>query len=355
MNNIKYILYLTVNNINRKIYVGVHKTDISKFDGYIGDGLNKFNPSCLKNPKTKFHYAVKKYGFDAFERYTLAIVDTEEEALNLEGLIVNKSFVEREDTYNMVVGGGNINKEEISINQFDLDGNFICNYPSLIAAAEALGAPVSSNLIVAYKTKKSYKGYFWSTDDSIDVREYRSVSQNKTIFCFDMLGNLLTTYSSLSKAGLDNDVSAERIKNAIGKQTTINKKYFSYNDRLLLGLDLNRIIYRYSIDGNLLDSDTVGNYCEKFNLDAKKLHKASNAGLRLGTFQWNINNPIKMSDLSSHIGIGYKKKVGQYDTEGNLIKVFDTVTECKKEFTNVRKVLNGQLPSTKGYIFKYIE
>lgn len=54
MNNIKYILYITINNINRKIYVGVHKTDISKFDGYIGDGLNKFNPSCLKIQRLNF-------------------------------------------------------------------------------------------------------------------------------------------------------------------------------------------------------------------------------------------------------------------------------------------------------------
>mgnify|MGYP001773647173 CR=1 FL=1 len=355
MDNIKYILYLTVNTKNRKIYVGVHKTDPTKFDGYVGDGLNKFNPSSLLNPKTNFHYAVKKYGFDAFERYTIAVLDTEEEALNLEGLIVNKPFVEREDTYNMVVGGGNINKEEIPIYQFDLEGNLIQKYPSLITAAEALGVTTSSNLIVAYKTKKSYRNYFWSTENSINVKEYKSVSQNKTVYCFDLLGNLIDSYTSLTQAGIANDTSAERIKNAIGKQTTINKKYFSYNDRLILGLDLNRTIYRYSIDGNYLDSDTIGNYCAKFSLDAKKLHKASNAGLRLGTYQWNIINPIKMTDLTSHIGIGYKKKVGQYDINGNLIKIFDTVTECKKEFTNVRKVLNGQLPSTKGYIFKYIE
>lgn len=350
-----YIVYITINKINRKIYIGVHKNESDKFDGYIGDGVNKFNPSSIKNPKTHFQQAVKKYGFDAFERFTIKTFDTEEEALNMEGLLVDQKFVDREDTYNMVIGGGVINKKEIPIYQFDLEGNLVNKYLSLKETSEAMGAPVSSNLIVAYKTKKSYKNYFWSTEDHIDIREYKSVGQFKTVYCFDMLGNLIDSYSSLSKAGLANDVSSERIKNAIGKQTTINKRYFSYNDKLYLGLDLNRIIYRYDIEGNLLDSDTVGNYSEKFNLDAKKLHKASNAGLRLGTYQWNIINPIKMSDLTSHIGVGYKKKVGQYDIDGNLIKVFDTVAECKKIFTNVRKVLNGQLSTTKGYIFKYIE
>lgn len=38
--NWKYIVYCTVNLINGKIYVGVHKTDNpDKFDGYIGNGV----------------------------------------------------------------------------------------------------------------------------------------------------------------------------------------------------------------------------------------------------------------------------------------------------------------------------
>jgi len=39
--NYKWIVYLTTNLVNKKIYVGVHKTltpDV--FDGYIGCGIN---------------------------------------------------------------------------------------------------------------------------------------------------------------------------------------------------------------------------------------------------------------------------------------------------------------------------
>lgn len=36
----KYIVYLTTNLVNRKIYVGVHKTENPDiFDGYLGNGL----------------------------------------------------------------------------------------------------------------------------------------------------------------------------------------------------------------------------------------------------------------------------------------------------------------------------
>lgn len=48
------------------------------------------------------------------------------------------------------------------------------------------------------------------------------------------------------------------------------------------------------------------------------------------------------------------KKVGQFDLNGNLIKVFDTVRECRKEFGNVSRVLSGKATKCKGYTFKYI-
>lgn len=37
----EYIVYLTVNTINKHIYVGVHKTvDSNIWDGYLGCGVN---------------------------------------------------------------------------------------------------------------------------------------------------------------------------------------------------------------------------------------------------------------------------------------------------------------------------
>lgn len=102
----KTILYITVNTINNKIYIGVHSTknpDI--FDGYLGCGCYFNQPSTYKNSKTPFQYAINKYGVNAFRRYTLAVFDTAEEAFSLESKIVNEEFIKKPYVYNAIVGG----------------------------------------------------------------------------------------------------------------------------------------------------------------------------------------------------------------------------------------------------------
>ena len=96
----KYIVYNTINTINLKSYIGVHKTETPDiFDGYYGNGVNIKDQSKLKHPKEPFHYALKKYGFKNFRRSTIKVFDTLEEALELEKQIVNQDFIRRKDTY----------------------------------------------------------------------------------------------------------------------------------------------------------------------------------------------------------------------------------------------------------------
>jgi hypothetical protein len=93
---IRYIVYKTTNLVNGKIYVGVHKTSKKEFDGYFGS--NKILSA-----------AIKKHGRNNFKRDTLMAFSTSEMAFRMEGIIVDQDFIDREDTYNLVVGGkGNV-------------------------------------------------------------------------------------------------------------------------------------------------------------------------------------------------------------------------------------------------------
>ncbi len=87
-----YLIYKTTNLINKKIYVGKHVTT-NPNDNYLGSGL------VLKR-------AMKKYGRKNFKKEILHYLSSYEEMDQKERDIVNENFIKRQDTYNLILGGG---------------------------------------------------------------------------------------------------------------------------------------------------------------------------------------------------------------------------------------------------------
>jgi len=83
------IIYQTTNNVNNKIYIGVHS---GNDPSYLGSG------KLLKQ-------AIRKYGKAAFTRTVLYEFDTIEQAFAKEAEIVNENFIARDDVYNIMPGG----------------------------------------------------------------------------------------------------------------------------------------------------------------------------------------------------------------------------------------------------------
>jgi len=111
-----YTVYEIKNKINGKIYVGYHKTN-NLDDGYMGSG--KYIKSVIK-----------KYGLEIFEKKILKLCSSEEEMRQLEIEIVNEQFVNREDTYNLKVGGcGGFRKGFVSIKGKQVSKNEFNNNP----------------------------------------------------------------------------------------------------------------------------------------------------------------------------------------------------------------------------------
>ena len=126
-----HIVYMTINKVNKKIYIGVHSTDKTEFDGYLGCGVYVNSPKSYKKGETLFKRAVAKYGVKNFFRITLKTFESLEDALSLESLLVNENFVSRTDTYNLTLGGGYPPRHDKKVYQYDLLGNFIKVWDSI--------------------------------------------------------------------------------------------------------------------------------------------------------------------------------------------------------------------------------
>ena len=88
----KYTIYKITNITNGKIYIGSHITT-NLDDGYMGSGSN-------------IKLDIKKYGLANFKKDILFVFENKEDMINKEIEIVNEEFIEREDTYNIIKGGG---------------------------------------------------------------------------------------------------------------------------------------------------------------------------------------------------------------------------------------------------------
>lgn len=358
----KYIVYLTTNKTNNKIYIGVHGTkDPDVFCGYIGCGVNIKSPKTYMNGKTLFQRAVKKYGVNNFYRTTLHIFDTLNEALNMEALLVNKDFIKRPDTYNMTIGGGMPPDLSKKVYQFDLNGNLIKEWKNQIEIT-TLYECYNDMMWHCKKEKRSFLDCYWSNENTINIDDYR-LSRTKCIYQYNLEGELLTVFNNVKEVSIKLDLDKNRVINAISQRSSLDDCYFltvvtPIEEILEWRKNKNggkKKVYRYTLN-NLFDKEynSLADAARDNNL--KKSHSISTAIKKFSTsagYKWSF---IK-SDIFQEVALLPEikpQKVGVYDLNDNLVKTFETVAECQKEFPYCRKVLRKERKSAHEHIFKYI-
>lgn len=355
----KTIVYLTVNKVNRKIYIGVHETeDPNKFDGYLGCGVNIYKPSSILHPKTPFQSAVKKYGFDSFFRITLYICDSREEALKIERFLVNEQFICRPDTYNITLGGDVPPLLNKIIYQYSLSGTYLRSFNSIKEASEYV--KVHETAIGQAILHQTLSGNFYWTEyktDKLDLDNF-SKSQKKSVYIYNSEGILEEEFDSISNLTKRLDVTLAPVQRAIKLGTKISgyyisdKKFDLYPIKHIEKRRLNEPIYQYDLEGNFLRKFDNSKQAKEFcNMKTNRLSTAINLGSSCGGYYWSWEKVDKLNVSQKPKA----RKVGRYDSDGNLLEVFDTVRECRAKYANVSKVLRGLASHCKGFSFKYID
>lgn len=354
----KYIVYLTVNKVNDKIYIGVHKTISDKFDGYLGCGVKIKDRSSYHQCKTPFQMAVTKYGVDNFIRYTLDEFDNLEDALELEKLLVDSEFIKRKDTYNIALGG-NVPPVISKITyQYSLDGEFIKEWESITEASIQFKCSQSSIGRAIFERTPSC-GFLWSLDkfDKIDILNFK-INANKTIvYVYNEDGDYIEKLESLSSFCNKYDLKISNASSSLKGKYKILNYYISdiFYEKFPIKITKDfsqKTIYQYDLQGNYIRSFDSQIEASKYLNKTLSISRSIRLGIETGGFQWSFEKVDKMKELISKTKA---KKVGKYTIDGDLIEIFNTVREAKKDTSGAPNVLSGNRKTAGGYVWKYIE
>ena len=153
-----YTVYITVNLLNQKFYVGVHRVTGQK---YLGSG------SLLKMD-------IKKYGPKNFQKYVLYEYDNAYEAYEKEADIVNTDFVERCDTYNLKTGGSKYFRHSVTTKLKISKNTFITEDQKKILSKVHKGKFVSKE--TRLKMSKSKMGVKFPESRKLSVSRRQCIS-----------------------------------------------------------------------------------------------------------------------------------------------------------------------------------
>lgn len=293
---------------------GIYKFE-NKINGmvYIGQAINleeRYKKHCKnindKSHKEDFYVGLREFGLSNFDYCILEeFSEFDQNKLDeLEKYYIEKYNAIKPNGYNMVPGGTNgagLAKGR-SVQQYDLKGNFIAEYPSAHQADYATGINYSSICACCRGEKMHTKQYQWKYSN--DEKVITNISNN------------------ISKI-------------------------------------MDRKILQYSLDKNFIQIyDTMDEASKKTNTSKSLISRACNHLANTGNgFLWRFeDDPITHCEK---IKITNKKKVAQFNKNGQLLAVYNSITEAAEKTqtnrSNLQQVCANKRKTANNYIWKYIE
>lgn len=301
-----FCVYMHTNQINNKRYVGITNQKPSYRWRTDGSGYKH----------QMFGRAIDKYGWENFSHELLAIDVSKEEACKLEQKYIEKYKTMNPDFgYNISSGGESgafgVYNRGVSkpVYQYDLDGNYIREWPSSDEIERQLGI-LSSNILACTTGKvKTSGGYQWSRQK------------------YDRIGT-------------------------IDSESTLRARH-----------DKNIEIYKY----NKKD----GSFAEKFNSIWDAANSIENSKCSKVSLRKHILNCLNGNELSTHGYRWFReyqgdkiqskvitlkcKKVYQYSLNGDYIKVFnsymDAASSVGVHHSKISECCKGARKSSGGYMW----
>nr|DAG52548.1 MAG TPA: intron associated endonuclease [Caudoviricetes sp.] len=316
-----YCVYMHTNMVNGKKYIGITKHAPERRWHSDGGGYRK----------QIFWHAIQKYGWNNFSHELLATDVSQEKACRME-----QEYIEKYKTtntkfgYNISIGGnasaaGAKNTRcSIPVFQYDLNGNFIKSWPSISEVERTLKIP--SSLVNECVSGKAFSahGFQWKKKFENKIKPVkRTLSNDKPdkIYCYsNESGMLLYVFDSISEA----------------------RKYLNFKS----SASINKCVKNQAVSAfGFMWFDSFKGISINITEETKYIKTE---------IENNKNRRIKRESCCN-----YKKKVAQYDLNGNLLCEYNSVIDAGLKIGGnskwtISKCCRGVRKTAYGYVWKYI-
>lgn len=198
-------IYKITNLVNGKIYIGQSQDIYRRWTQHKKIGKSKRGYNNYRNQP--LYRALRKYGIHNF---SFEIIEICNQAMVSEREIYWIDYYDctiyNNKGYNLTHGGES-NKGEtqkVPVYQYDLEGNFIKRYDSIIEATVAIGANKDKGLVqnALQRTKNGGMagGYQWRYEFYEKIPPYKIYYKHYKVACYNNQGYLEATFDSVKEA-----------------------------------------------------------------------------------------------------------------------------------------------------------
>jgi len=402
---------------NGKVYIGQTKNPRSRMAQHLSEKTGARNVA--------FWRAYKKFGQYTYDEIEI-IEETTAEALRDKLNFLEQLYIEQYQStnpnhgYNLTSGGNVfvVNEEgrkhmsdartdKRPVLQYDLNGNFIAEYESTIAAAKSIGTSAGSirscciGIASGRKTKKVQivKGYTFRFKEDYPTCpphiEFEITTTRKKILQFSLQGKFIKEWESIVDAETFMNYSGSGIRQCCyGKYRQSNgymwrfrsdfdeipqsispvrnriKRDFSHLTAEHIELAKQRYkekysksVLQFSFDGHYIQEySSIEDAAVAVNGDAATICNAckQNKSKSAYGFQWRykseISNPIN-GIPPYKISCGPRKAILQYTPNGEFVKEWECAQDVADAYgikrNTIYMALSGRRNLIKGYIWRY--
>ena len=112
-------------------------------------------------------------------------------------------------------------------------------------------------------------------------------------------------------------------------------------------------MHKYNLNGNYIESfEMIKDAAESVMVKPCSIADAAKEKNNCKGFLWSYE---KLDKIEPYTNCREKRKVAVYDLDGNLIKIYDTITDCRKDYVGCIHVLYGRRKKHKNCTFKFVD